>query len=53
MNILKKIGCWVLSFLFALNAAAQNVEVALSAATDLPIDNPVNKGKLQIHENHP
>ena len=50
MNILKKISCGILSFLFALNAAAQNVEVALSAAIDLPIDNPANKGKLQIHE---
>jgi hypothetical protein len=50
MNILKKIGCGILSILFALNAAAQNVEVALSAANDLPIDNPANKGKLQIHE---
>jgi len=48
MNILKKIGCWTLSFLFALNAAAQNVEV--NTATKLPLVNPAYKGKLQIHE---
>jgi outer membrane protein assembly factor BamA len=48
MNILKKTGCWILSFLFALNAAAQNVEV--NTATELPFVNPAYKGKLQIHE---
>jgi outer membrane protein assembly factor BamA len=48
MNILKKIGCWILFFLFALNAAAQNIEV--NTATELPLVNPAYKGKLQIHE---
>ncbi|NDE10326.1 MAG: hypothetical protein EBZ95_07145, partial [Chitinophagia bacterium] len=48
MNILKKIGCWILFFLFASNAAAQNIEV--NTATELPLVNPAYKGKLQIHE---
>ena len=50
MNVFKKIWCGILSLVFACNAAAQNIEVAMSPSKELPLFNPAYKGKLQINE---
>ena len=50
MNVFKKIWCGILSLVFACNAAAQNIEVAMSPSKELPLVNPAYKGKLQINE---
>ena len=50
MNVFKKIWCGILSLVFVCNAAAQNIEVAMSPSKELPLVNPAYKGKLQINE---